>query len=520
MNIAKLKNKAEGLVTQITAKDECEKRVLDAISNNKYAAPRSLLNEVAEDTFSHDSYSSIMRLVWKTIESPPRNWRSIAKALILLDHLVKNGAEKVVADVQQHIHDITYLNEFRYMEGHLDRGSGVREKAQDLASLVRNPDRIHAERRRAKDLRSQYSGYGADVPPRLSSGSGSSGGTREFPSSVPRDTYVSRGVAGGGGQGRDSGEISDDWTAGYDRSPTPPPIEARRVIGRDSGGRSQSIDFDEGREGYSGRLSQYQEQEKREASLASQPRRGSRDSSESKGAIERRTGSGSNKGAASSRKRADSNKSSGPEPSAPAGHDLLSGDDPFPVAAPSRPENDFSSFASFAAPQMLQGGAPVASGGWTGGGGMPQQQQQWTAPLSAQTGQLVPYGQGAPGPGHGMKPQAQTGWGQQTAVQGQQGGYGQAQGGQYAAQQGMQFPPQQQQIGLKNSYSEPGYWCLNPFAVTQASAWNPFLKDSDTILSIAASEAIPSVLLSLSPYLQKGSCSLPFWRCRRSSDDM
>lgn len=54
MNIAKLKNKAEGLVTQMTAKDECEKRVLDAISNNKYAAPRSLLNEVTEDTFSHD----------------------------------------------------------------------------------------------------------------------------------------------------------------------------------------------------------------------------------------------------------------------------------------------------------------------------------------------------------------------------------------------------------------------------------------------------------------------------------
>lgn len=54
MNIAKLKNKAEGLVTQLTAKDECEKRVLDALSNHKYSAPSSLLNEVAEDTFSHD----------------------------------------------------------------------------------------------------------------------------------------------------------------------------------------------------------------------------------------------------------------------------------------------------------------------------------------------------------------------------------------------------------------------------------------------------------------------------------
>lgn len=70
------------------------------------------------------SYSAVMRLVWKTIDSAPRNWRSIAKTLVLLDHLVKNGAEKVVADVQQHIHDITYLNEFRYIEGNFDRGSG------------------------------------------------------------------------------------------------------------------------------------------------------------------------------------------------------------------------------------------------------------------------------------------------------------------------------------------------------------------------------------------------------------
>lgn len=140
-------------------------------------------------------------------------------------------------------------------------------------SLISNPDRVHAERRKAKDLRAQYTGYGADIPPRLSAGSGRSGSSRDFPSSSPRDSYADRGSTGGGGQGRDSGDISDDWTAGYDRSPTPPPIEARRVIGRGSGGRSQSIDFDEGREGYSGRLSRYQEQEKREASLASRPRR-------------------------------------------------------------------------------------------------------------------------------------------------------------------------------------------------------------------------------------------------------
>lgn len=65
-----------------------------------------------------------MRLVWKSVDAPPRNWRSIAKALILIDHLIRNGAEKVVGDVQHHIHDIAFLTEFRYLDGNLDRGRG------------------------------------------------------------------------------------------------------------------------------------------------------------------------------------------------------------------------------------------------------------------------------------------------------------------------------------------------------------------------------------------------------------
>lgn len=58
MNIAKLKTRAEGLVTQLTTTDECEKRVYDALSNRSYAAHPSLLNEIAEDTFQFDRYGT------------------------------------------------------------------------------------------------------------------------------------------------------------------------------------------------------------------------------------------------------------------------------------------------------------------------------------------------------------------------------------------------------------------------------------------------------------------------------
>ncbi|CAN0044793.1 unnamed protein product, partial [Ectocarpus sp. 12 AP-2014] len=162
-------------------------------TSGTWALTNAVMPPVRFVTTRSSRYGTVMRLVWKTIDSPPRNWRSISKALVLVDHLVKHGAERVVADVQQHVHEIACLNEFRYVENMYDTGGGVREKSRELLSLMDNPDLIQAQRRNARDLKSQYNGYGGDMPPRLSGGSG--GGSR------PR--HDSSG--GDGGSGRNSG---------------------------------------------------------------------------------------------------------------------------------------------------------------------------------------------------------------------------------------------------------------------------------------------------------------------------
>lgn len=59
MNIAKLRTKAEGLVTQLTVKDECERVVLDAMSNKSWAAHPTQLNEIAEWTFQYDRCDAV-----------------------------------------------------------------------------------------------------------------------------------------------------------------------------------------------------------------------------------------------------------------------------------------------------------------------------------------------------------------------------------------------------------------------------------------------------------------------------
>jgi len=46
-------------------------------------------------------YHQVLKAIWSALDLPGRSWRSIFKALTLLDHLVKNGAERVVEEVRE-----------------------------------------------------------------------------------------------------------------------------------------------------------------------------------------------------------------------------------------------------------------------------------------------------------------------------------------------------------------------------------------------------------------------------------
>lgn len=46
------------------------------------------------------------------------------QALSLLEHLVKNGAERVIEDARDHLHRVRMLSDFNYYEGPQDKGAG------------------------------------------------------------------------------------------------------------------------------------------------------------------------------------------------------------------------------------------------------------------------------------------------------------------------------------------------------------------------------------------------------------
>jgi hypothetical protein len=48
----------------------------------------------------------------------------VVQALSLLEHLIKNGNERIVEETRDHMRKVRMLTDFNFYEGPIDRGSG------------------------------------------------------------------------------------------------------------------------------------------------------------------------------------------------------------------------------------------------------------------------------------------------------------------------------------------------------------------------------------------------------------
>ena len=71
-----------------------------------------------------ESYGVIMRKIWEAMDAEGRQWRSVYKALSLLEHLIKNGTERVIENARDHMFKLRHLSSFSYHDGMADRGNG------------------------------------------------------------------------------------------------------------------------------------------------------------------------------------------------------------------------------------------------------------------------------------------------------------------------------------------------------------------------------------------------------------
>ena len=80
--------------------------------------------EIADLTYNMTAFPEIMGIIWKRVSDTGKNWRHVYKSLVLLDYLVKTGAERVQNQCKENIYSIQTLKDFQYVDRlELNRGS-------------------------------------------------------------------------------------------------------------------------------------------------------------------------------------------------------------------------------------------------------------------------------------------------------------------------------------------------------------------------------------------------------------
>ena len=135
-----------------------------------------------------------------------RKWRSLFKALSLLDFLMKNGASRLADEVRDNQFKIRQLQQFEHIEDGKDRGQGVRDMARILLELCSDLRLLEEEREKARLVRERAEGIARTT---MHSG-GAFGGGGEFRGG---DFSSGNGTAGrsGGGASKSDGFSAEDY---------------------------------------------------------------------------------------------------------------------------------------------------------------------------------------------------------------------------------------------------------------------------------------------------------------------
>ncbi|MCJ1376360.1 Epsin-3, clathrin recruitment and traffic between the Golgi and endosome [Loxospora ochrophaea] len=152
---------------------EMEAKVREATNNEPWGASSTLMQDIANGTYSYQLLNEIMPMIYKRFtEKAAEEWRQIYKGLQLLEFLIKNGSERVVDDARSHLSLLKMLRQFHFIDQNgKDQGINVRNRAKELADLLSDVERIRAERKKARSNRNKFGGVEGGMSSGLSSGS-------------------------------------------------------------------------------------------------------------------------------------------------------------------------------------------------------------------------------------------------------------------------------------------------------------------------------------------------------------
>lgn len=121
--------------------------VRECTSNDPASPTISKMSQVADLTYKNGSFQDVMDIIDRRLNDKGRNWRHVAKALTLLEYLVRYGSDDVVIWAKDNLFIIKTLREFNTKDSTgNDQGSIIRVKAKELTSLLQDDERLKEER--------------------------------------------------------------------------------------------------------------------------------------------------------------------------------------------------------------------------------------------------------------------------------------------------------------------------------------------------------------------------------------
>ncbi|KAL5016921.1 hypothetical protein ScPMuIL_006510 [Solemya velum] len=143
---------------------EVESKVREATNDDAWGPHGSLMQEVAQFTFTYEHFPEVMGMLWKRmLHDNKKNWRRVYKSLLLLNYLVRNGSERVVTSAREHLYDLRSLETYTFTDEHgKDQGLNVRQKCKEMIDFIQDDDRLRDERKKSKKNKDKYVGLSSE----------------------------------------------------------------------------------------------------------------------------------------------------------------------------------------------------------------------------------------------------------------------------------------------------------------------------------------------------------------------
>ncbi|KAA8534210.1 hypothetical protein F0562_031597 [Nyssa sinensis] len=147
----------------------------EAINGDSRAPDTCTMASISRAAFEVDDYWRIVDILHKRLlRFDRKNWRASYKAIILLEHLLTHGPQRVAEEFQTDKDVIREMRSFQYVdEKGFNWGSSVGKKSEWILKLLDDRPLLKEERARARKLTHGIKGFGSFCLQRPSSSDGS-----------------------------------------------------------------------------------------------------------------------------------------------------------------------------------------------------------------------------------------------------------------------------------------------------------------------------------------------------------